>query len=484
MKRAISTVLGAALVVGLLAAGGSATAAATMPPSLRLVPTQEHVHLQRLGDQVHLDLGVYAAAVGGAFRIDVRRDGWTGPITATQGGRVVPADLLDGFGGMKGFVRVAFADAATGRTVARTSVTFCPNGWDRQRIDDSGPRQPTFPDGCPSTFPFTRSMVWGIDAGWATVVSQPAVDGGVGIDVPPGDYDVTVRVAPAWAKALSIPPGDRSVQLRVTVVEAEEPEEPRPIDATADMGHRVHARTMAAAPPTGRLPDLVALPAWRLSTEAEGRRDLLSFASTPWNAGPGPFVVEGFRRRGSDRVMDAFQYFSDADGDVVGRAPIGELAYHPGGGHDHWHFLQFAAFDLLSPDGETVVRSQKQGFCMAATDPVDLALPGAVLRPYATDLGSACGGPRALWVREVLPPGWGDTYFNVSGQAFDITRVPNGRYLVRVQVDPMRALHQTRTDNDAAVREVVLGGERGARTVAVLPWNGVEDTPFHAPEPG
>jgi hypothetical protein len=233
---------------------------------------------------------------------------------------------------------------------------------------------------------------------------------------------------------------------------------------------------MAAAAEQARLPDLVALPAWRLTTQREGRSDQLSFASTPWNGGPGPFVVEGFRRKGQ-QTMDAFQYFHGAQGRVVGRAPVGEMAFHEGGGHDHWHFLQFASFDLLTPDGRDVVRSQKQGFCLAATDPVDLSLPGAAYRPYLTDLGSTCGGPRALWVREVLPAGWGDTYFNVSGQAFDITRVPNGRYLVRVRVDPLGALHQVRTDNDEAVREVSLGGRPGARTVEVAPWNGVPDEP-------
>src|SRR3712207_8652617 len=49
MKRGLGAVLGAALVVGLLGAAGSATAAA--PPPLRLRRTQEDGHLQRLGDR-------------------------------------------------------------------------------------------------------------------------------------------------------------------------------------------------------------------------------------------------------------------------------------------------------------------------------------------------------------------------------------------------------------------------------------------------
>lgn len=477
MKSYLARLVAAVLLLSSVVVAGVPVEAGASTPTVRLVSTVDRVMLQRTEGRVELDLGVYAAAVGGELRIDLRRDGWSGPIAATQNGRVIPPALLDGFAGMKRFVRVTFSQR--GQRVRSAWLTFCPNGWDRQRIDDTGPQHPTFPDLCPTQFPFTKSMVWGIDAGWATAVAAPFTDGPTSFDVPPGDYDVAVVVHPRWVEVLQMPADGTKVQLRATVVQEAEPtEEPRP---GGENGHAAEQRsaqvpTNKAAPSGARLPDLVALPAWRLSTQREERRDHLSFAATPWNAGPGPFVLEGFRRRGG-QIMDAFQYFHDADGRVVGRAPAGEMAFHAGGGHDHWHFLQFASFDLVSVDTGRVVSSQKQGFCLAATDPVDLAVTGAVFRPYQTGLSSTCGGQRALWVREVLPAGWGDTYFNVSGQAFDITDVPNGRYLVRVTVDPFGQLHQTTRSNDVAERAVVLGGTRGARTIQVEPWNGVADTP-------
>ena len=475
MNRHLGVVVVALSLLSTVAVPGAHAEATSSPPTLRLVQTVERVTLQRFDGHVQLDLGVYAAAVGGEFRIDVRRDGWAGPISATQNGRVLPPALLDGFGGMKRFLRVTFSQR--GERVRSAWLTFCPNGWDRQRMDDTGPQHPTFPDLCPTHFPFTRAMTWGIDAGWATAVAAPYTEGPAAFDVPPGTYDVTVEVHPRWVDVLRMHPDATTVQLRATVVQEAAPtEEPRPNESGHADGHSAAATTTKAAPSEARLPDLAALPAWRLTATREGGRDQLSFAATPWNAGTGPFIVEGFRRRG-ERVMDAFQYFHDASGRVVGRAPAGEMAFHAGGGHDHWHFSQFASFELESADAGRVVRSQKQGFCMAATDPVDLAAPGAVLRPYETGLTSACGGERALWVREVLPAGWGDTYFNVSGQAFDITDLPNGRYLVRVTVDPFGQLHQTTRSNDVAERAVVLGGRRGARTVHAEPWNGVADEP-------
>ena len=42
-------------------------------------------------------------------------------------------------------------------------------------------------------------------------------------------------------------------------------------------------------------------------------KDYLAFSANVWNAGPAPLVVDGFRSPGKD-LMDAYQYFYDADG--------------------------------------------------------------------------------------------------------------------------------------------------------------------------
>ncbi len=76
-------------------------------------------------------------------------------------------------------------------------------------------------------------------------------------------------------------------------------------------------------------------------------------------------------------------------------------------GHNHWHFEQFAAYRLLGPGGKLVLRSQKTGFCIAPTDAVDLLLPNAVWQPSFIGFSGQCGSPAALWVREMMPVGWG-----------------------------------------------------------------------------
>ena len=149
-------------------------------------------------------------------------------------------------------------------------------------------------------------------------------------------------------------------------------------------------------------------------------------------------VVDGFRRPGED-VMDAYQYFFDADGNQTGYEQVGEMDWHAAN-HQHWHFDDFARYRLLKADKTNAVRSTKESFCLANTDAVDYTVPGADWRPENTDLSSACGGRDALSLREVLSSGSGDTYAQYrAGQSFNLEGLPNGRYYVAVEANPRAA---------------------------------------------
>ena len=122
-----------------------------------------------------------------------------------------------------------------------------------------------------------------------------------------------------------------------------------------------------------------------------------------------------------------------------------------------------------------MLRSRKVGFCIAPTDPVNLLLPHADWNPQFLGFGGACGSPSALWVQELMPIGWGDTYFQeVAGQSFGITQLPNGVYYIEVVANPDRVLHETSTRNDVSLRKVILGGTPGHRTVRVPAWHGLD----------
>jgi hypothetical protein len=230
---------------------------------------------------------------------------------------------------------------------------------------------------------------------------------------------------------------------------------------------------LARAPSTA-LPDLVPLPSFGISTShvRKTHQDFLNFGATVWVGGTSPLDVEGFRKPGST-TMAAYQYYWH-DGHVVGRTRAGTMGFDNKKGHHHWHFEQFARYVLLNASKKAAVRSEKVGFCIAATDPVNLALPGAIWNA-AIGLSGQCGDPTANWVSEMMPVGWGDTYDNSrAGQGFNITHLPNGTYYIEIIVNPQRLLHEVTSANDITLRKVMISGSAGHRKVRVPAWHGID----------
>lgn len=218
-------------------------------------------------------------------------------------------------------------------------------------------------------------------------------------------------------------------------------------------------------------PDLRSLPAYGITVsdgyEEVPGKDYLAFSANVWNAGPAKLVVDGFRSPGKE-LMDAYQYFYDAKGKQVGYTPTGTMEWDPRPGHEHWHFTDFASYRLLKADKKESVRSGKEAFCLANTDAVDYTVKNANWHPDNTDLSTACGQENSISVREVLDVGSGDTYTqDLPGQSFDITGLPNGTYYIQVLANPENRLKETNHKNNSALRKVVLGGKKGARTVKV-----------------
>jgi hypothetical protein len=447
-------------------------------PQLRLFAPTDPVKVIRYGrGPVWLETGVFVTSEGGPFELRVGRSSYSAPITAQQAfrngtsvqTRAVPAALVDGFNGLKDFLVIDVADLE-GEVIRSKILTWCPNGYDRQRVTDSGPAIPTYPSGCPYN-PFTKGMPMGIDQDWAVNAFE---SGGAFFRIPDGMYHVTVSISEPHREFFEIAPDaaeatfDMLVKSRKTDCEGCN----RHHRSGANLERTDGVPTMENPDPS-ILPDLIPLPSWGINVEERRRGTFLSFGATVWVAGNSSMVVEGFRRRG-EAVMDAYQYFFQ-DGQAVGRAPVGEMAYDSRRGHNHWHFRQFVAYRLLDADRNEVVLSAKEAFCLVPTDALDLLMPGAVLNPESTDLRTACGGPNSIWIRETLPLGWGDTYHqSLPGQSFDISGLPNGRYYIEVEANPDRNLHESDVGNNSEVREIVLRGRPGARRVDVPAWNGID----------
>jgi hypothetical protein len=99
-------------------------------------------------------------------------------------------------------------------------------------------------------------------------------------------------------------------------------------------------------------------------------------------------------------------------------------------------------------------------------------LPAA---PAHIGLSGDYGDPMANWVSETMPVGWGDTYLqSKSGQAFNITHLPDGTYYIEIIANPRHLLHEVTRANDISLRKVIISGPTGHRHVRVPAWHGID----------
>ncbi|GAB2596509.1 lysyl oxidase family protein [Microlunatus antarcticus] len=507
MRRTARSLLIAAAVTAIAAAGAVPAGAATRP-ALTLEAARSNVTVYRYvedddgegdgGVYVDGDLGIYAVAdPKQAFEVRATRKDYSSPLVATlvRKGKdrtlPVPADLT----GLTDFSRTTFRDSK-GKVVTTSTSSFCANSYEPVRRSPKAPATSPYPQSCgDARNPYALGAVWGLQAGYATSLSgnEDYYDGedepGGLSDLKPGSYTATVSVTPAYREALRIPVVKAQATVHVTVVDVKEDDcrtargcrraDPNRA-ASAKVEKAPKKLTGSKVKPSGPLPDLRSLPAWGIVSD--GR--YLNFSATVWNAGPGRLVVDGFRDDKDADLMNAYQYFFTASGKQKGYAPVGGMEWDARDHHQHWHFKDFARYSLVSADLKTSVVSGKEAFCLANTDAVDYTVKGASWRPQNTDLSTACGGRQALGVREVLDAGSGDTYEQFrEGQAFDLTTVKNGTYYIEVAANPDSVLYERSTKNNVSLRKVVIGGVKDKRTVVVEKVGVIDEPPVEIEEP-
>jgi len=470
-QRRTALLTAMAAVVALLPE--SAAIAATPEPPLRLVATGAVTVERQPGEAVRLDPGTHLVAGKAPFEVRATRPTYAKPIAATQlvhvGGKqrkvTLPPGLLSDFAGFPAFIHLSVTDAA-GNTVADRDETFCPNG-EAARTHPDAPATSPYPNRCASFAPFALGAVWGIQAGWSVRTASRWI---TPLFLDDGTYTAMVSINQPYRDLFGFSPDQWSATVQVTVrtlTASDVTATPHSHAPLTPVGQRP---TGTPGVPDGPRPDLRPLPAFAIYIPWDKpERDYLNFAATVWVAGTSPLVVDGFRQPDQD-VMDAYQYFYDTRGRQVGYAPVGTMRWDPRDGHHHWHFTDFAQYRLLNADKTVAVRSGKEAFCLANTDPIDYTLPHANWQPGNTDLHTSCGNASALAVRQALDIGNGDTYHqDLPGQSFDITDLPNGTYYIEIAANPENTLHEQNPTNNTSHREIIIGGTPGNRTVHVPP---------------
>jgi lysyl oxidase len=236
------------------------------------------------------------------------------------------------------------------------------------------------------------------------------------------------------------------------------------VAAASAFGGAAGARTTA----TPLRPDIVPLPTSQVQIRYVHDRKRLYLSFETENTGVGPLEMQPVRDDcdGDGSTTDdrtALQHiYGDTDGsgaytpdsDTVVRTVVaGCFVYHAI--HGHWHFQNFARYELLALDGDRLRTHSKVGFCMLDTASVDGSLPGHPDSPRYT------GCPDLAL--QGISVGWADTYgVNTPGQFISVDGLRNGTYCLVGHADPTdRIVESDEADNEIRAR-VRFGDHRAA----------------------
>jgi Lysyl oxidase len=135
---------------------------------------------------------------------------------------------------------------------------------------------------------------------------------------------------------------------------------------------------------------------------------------------------------------------------------IGCLVYHDHPKHNHWHVLDFSKYSLRSEQTAEISESQKVGFCLLDGShpfPVLPGTPGGSFFRANCSFGNPSDPPGVMGISV----GWSDTYgIGTPGQQIRVDGLPQGRYCLRSEADPVDNIIETDDLNNATEVRVRL----------------------------
>jgi hypothetical protein len=234
-----------------------------------------------------------------------------------------------------------------------------------------------------------------------------------------------------------------------------------------------------ASAPGDVLPDLNQVTPDSLEVQhviVRGRDEFrLGFDSATENLGPGPLTIHGFRPNKLTPRMQVDQLVTQRDGSTRLIRGVGEMQYVRNPDHNHWHFLDFARYELRPAGGFGPTRrgDRKTGFCLGDRYRAHGArsLPG--FQPFPAQ-GDTCGlGKTGLvGLFAGISTGYGDEYAaQLEGQYIDITGIVPGRWnLVHTENANHRLLESDYTNNSSSLLVTIdwPGGMHRMPSVRIL----------------
>jgi hypothetical protein len=132
----------------------------------------------------------------------------------------------------------------------------------------------------------------------------------------------------------------------------------------------------------------------------------------------------------------------------LGRPNTNENVFEYSDCHGHYHFTEYAHYELLDSTGAVVVTGRKQAFCLMDLERVE----------------DDAGRGRYHCSMQGISKGWADIYDSaLDCQWIDVTGVPAGDYMLRVVINPEHILAELSYDNNSAEVPVTLTEPSTAR---------------------
>ncbi|PYK65642.1 MAG: hypothetical protein DME21_00610 [Verrucomicrobia bacterium] len=184
---------------------------------------------------------------------------------------------------------------------------------------------------------------------------------------------------------------------------------------------------------TQNLPDLII---WGPSISP--RIETVTFSSTSCA------VIEGMVQPGTRKLL---RFSTETRNQGTADIFLGNPATNPqfvwAPCHGHYHFNNYANYQLLDSNGQSVATGLKIGFCLLDSIRWDANAPSSARYN--------CGN-------QGIQQGWGDVYYStLDGQWIDITGVPDGNYTLEMEVNPQHILPESNYANNITRTPITIG---------------------------
>jgi len=181
----------------------------------------------------------------------------------------------------------------------------------------------------------------------------------------------------------------------------------------------------------------------------ETKGPAITFSTGIANIGTGALIlVRGEERNeNGERVAPAIQRIFNTEGSFT-EHEVGLFKFHTDtDGHNHWHFIGFELFELISEDRKNVLaKGNKEGFCMVDTFQYRQIANSPPTGQFDED---GCKDKNIAG----LSIGWADQYqAYTDDQCIELENIESGIYWLRLTANPNNSIKDTRVNKNEMIR--------------------------------